>query len=116
MREFLDRRESDRKGKLAAQHLRAQQDAERIIRMIRETYHPTRILQWGSVLHGELFREYSDIDIATEGITDPERYFALLAEAESMTTFPVDIAQLERIEPEFRGLLLQKGKIVYERE
>ena len=32
-----------------------------------------------------------------------------------MTEFPVDIVQLERIEPEFRELLLKKGRIVYER-
>lgn len=83
--------------------------------LIRDTYRPTRILQWGSVINPGLFREYSDIDIAVEGITDAETFFALVAHAEDMTEFPVDIVQLERIEPEFRELLLKKGRIVYER-
>ena len=115
MRAFLDRREQERNGRLADLHRQATADAERIVAFIRDAYRPTRILQWGSVLEPELFREYSDIDIAVEGISDAEKFFSLLGDAEKMTEFPVDIVQLERIEPEFRELLMQKGRIVYER-
>ncbi|MEX2443722.1 MAG: nucleotidyltransferase domain-containing protein [Alkalispirochaeta sp.] len=104
-----------RNGRLADLHRQAKADAERIVAFISDIYRPTRILQWGSVLEPELFREYSDIDIAVEGITDAETFFSLLSDAEKMTEFPVDIVQLERIEPEFRELLMQKGLIVYER-
>jgi hypothetical protein len=31
-----------------------------------------------------------------------------------MTKFPLDIVQLEKIEPEFAELILLKGKIIYE--
>ncbi len=88
---------------------------ERIVAFIRDTYRPARILQWGSVIRPDLFREYSDIDIAVEGITDAETFFTLLGDVEGMTRFPVDIVQLGCIEPEFRELLLNKGRIVYER-
>ena len=115
MRAFLNRRERERSGRIADLHRQATADAERIVAFIRDTYRPTRILQWGSVLDPELFCEYSDIDIAVEGINDAERFFSLLSDAEKMTEFPVDIVQLERIEPEFRELLMQKGRIVYER-
>jgi len=115
MRGFLDQRERERTDRLADLHRQATADAARIVAFIRDTYRPTRILQWGSVLEPELFREYSDIDIAVEGITDAESFFSLLGDAEKMTEFPVDIVQLERIEPEFRELLMQKGRIVYER-
>ncbi len=115
MRAFLDRREQERNNHLADVHRQATADAERIVAFIRDTYQPTRILQWGSVLDPALFREYSDIDIAVEGISDAERFFSLLSDVEKMTDFPVDIVQLEHIEPEFRELLMQKGRIVYER-
>lgn len=115
MRGFLDRRGEARGASLAELHRQAQADADRIVAFIRDTYRPTRILQWGSVIEPAQFREYSDIDIALEGVTEAETFFSLLAHAEEMTEFPVDIVQLERIEPEFRELLLKKGRIVYER-
>jgi len=115
MRTFLERREQERNGHLRELHRRAQADAERIVSFLAKEYRPTRILQWGSVIHPELFREYSDIDIAVEGIVDAASFFSLLADAENMTDFPLDIVQLERIEPEFRTLLLEKGRVVYER-
>ena len=71
-------------------------------------------MQWGSLLDLEQFDENSDIDIAIEGITEAERYFALLGDAMEMTRFPLDIIQLEKIEPEFAELILLKGKIIYE--
>ncbi len=62
----------------------------------------------------EQFDENSDIDIAIEGILDATRYFALLGDAMELTRFPIDIVQLEKIEPEFAELILLKGKIIYE--
>jgi hypothetical protein len=32
-----------------------------------------------------------------------------------MTRFPVDIVQLEHVEPAYRELILEKGLVVYER-
>jgi hypothetical protein len=32
-----------------------------------------------------------------------------------MTTFPVDLIDLRRIEPEFADIIRMKGKVVYER-
>ncbi len=49
-----------------------------------------------------------------EGILDATKYFALLGDAMELTKFRLDIVQLERIEPEFAELILQKGKIIYE--
>jgi len=62
----------------------------------------------------QAFDENSDIDIAIEGIIDAEKYFALLGDAMSLTRFPLDIVQLERIEPEFAEIILSKGKLIYE--
>ena len=77
-----------------------------IVRMIIDKYSPKKIVQWGSLLFSEQFDENSDIDIAIEGISDATRYFALLGDAMELTRFPLDIVQLEKIEPEFAELIL----------
>ena len=82
--------------------------------MIISRYSPKKIVQWGSLLDSEQFDENSDIDIALEGISDPAKYFALLGDAMVLTRFPLDIVQLEKIEPEFAEIILSKGKIIYE--
>ncbi len=92
----------------------ATSDFSTIVQMIINRYSPEKIVQWGSLLVSEQFDENSDIDIAIEGIPDAIRYFALLGDAMELTRFPLDIVQLEKIEPEFAELILSKGKIIYE--
>ncbi len=92
----------------------ASDDFHAIVQMIIKKYSPVMIVQWGSLLNFKQFDENSDIDIAVEGITDAERYFALLGDAMELTRFHPDIVQLEKIEPEFAELILSKGKIIYE--
>ncbi len=115
MRTFLDRRAHQRRDDCLDLHSRAAADAQRIVELIRSRFEPRKIVQWGSLLHPDSFREYSDIDIALEGITDAATFFRLLREAEQLTSFDLDIVQLERIEPEYRALILEKGKVLYER-
>jgi predicted nucleotidyltransferase len=94
---------------------KAAADAAAIIDWIASHHASRRIYQWGSLLRPESFRSYSDIDIALEGVLDPAGFFAILGQAEKMTRFPVDIVQLEKIEPEFAESIRETGKLVYER-
>jgi len=96
-------------------HAKAVSDFQSILKMIVETYAPERVYQWGSLLRPEQFRDYSDIDIAVEGAMTAQAYFELLGKAQAMTDFPVDIVQLEKIEPEFSESIRKEGKVVYER-
>ncbi len=61
------------------------------------------------------FRDYSDIDIAVEGITDPQAFFLMLGDAQALTHFPLDLVQIEKIAPEHAEDIRQQGKIAYER-
>ena len=87
-----------------------------IIQRIIQIGNPAHIYQWGSLLSPKQFREYSDIDIAVEGVLSSDLFFKILAEAERLTSFPVDIVQLEKIEPEFSAEIRASGRLVYERE
>jgi len=91
-------------------------DAQAIVDLIIRQYHPRRIYQWGSLLRPGDFKPYSDIDIAIEGVTDAERFFALLGEAQAISRFPLDIVQMEKIAPEYADDIRRHGKIVYEHE
>lgn len=91
-------------------------DAAAIVSMIKDKFRPLRIYQWGSVIREGAFREYSDIDIAVEGVTDAGRFFALLGEAQAMTMFSLDIVQMEKIAREYADDIRRHGRLVYERE
>ena len=115
-RQYLDSREEQRRTQDRQLHAQAVHDFQAILDMIVRQFNPDRVYQWGSVLRPERFRDYSDIDIAVEGITQPEAYFDMLGKAQALTGFPVDIVQLERVEPEFAEGIRKEGKVVYERQ
>ena len=113
---FLEKKEREKDLRLDERFVRARRDFEAIRRMIVERYRPRRIWQWGSLLDRSRFRDYSDIDIAVEGVDEPERFFKMFGEAEKLTDFSLDLLDINRIEPEFAELIKKKGVVVYERE
>lgn len=114
-RQKLLDREQKTKRKNADLQRQAAFDASTIVALISRQYQPRRIYQWGSLLRPGAFKPYSDIDIAIEGITDAERFFALLGDAQKLTRFPLDIVQLETIMPEYADDIRRHGKLVYEK-
>jgi predicted nucleotidyltransferase len=88
----------------------ARSDFDAIVKFIDQNYHPKAIYQWGSLIEAEHFSEISDIDIAVEGIEDPEIFFHLLGEVQKLTSFPLDIVQLEKIPEEYRREILKRGR------
>ncbi len=115
MRRSIDRREAGRRARNLARWEAARRDLDAIVAMIREEFAPVRITVWGSLLDPSRFNEMSDLDVAVEGVTDPARYFALLGRAAELTELPVDIVQLDRIDPIYADLIRRKGEVVYER-
>lgn len=93
----------------------ARNDAARIIEMIIRDFNPEAIYQWGSVLEQKNFKDYSDIDIAIEGIHALEDRLAIEKKARAITDFPVDIVFLEKTLPAFADIIRMKGKKVYGR-
>ena len=110
---FLRRREADRQRGLDARFQTAWSEFHRIVEMIVDEFAPRRIWQWGSLLHRPRFSERSDIDIALEGLGSAERLFQIHARAEELSTFPLDIVELERIEPEYAHLIRTTGRLVH---
>ena len=94
---------------------KAHADCTAIINMIIERFYPRRIYQWGSLLDKKMFTDYSDIDIALEGIGSIEDMIELERIAEGMTDFPLDIVELGKIPPAYANTIRSKGILAYER-
>ncbi|HEX9975389.1 MAG TPA: nucleotidyltransferase domain-containing protein [bacterium] len=114
-RQFLEKKEQDRKQFLDKKFNQACQDFKKIIDFIILKYNPKKIYQWGSLLNREHFSEISDIDIALEGITSAEQLFEIYGAIMNMSDFSIDLIQIEKIEPEFAELIIKNGRVVYER-
>ena len=110
---FLRRREAVRQRELDRHFQTAWEEFHRIVEMFVGEFAPHRIWQWGSLLDRSRFSEWSDIDIALEGLGSAERLFQLHARAEELSTFPLDVVELEHIEPEYAHLIRTSGRLVH---
>jgi predicted nucleotidyltransferase len=115
MRAFVERKVAATKANNEARWLQAKKDADVIIDMIKADYQPEAIYQWGSVLDRDQFSSISDIDIAVEGLKSAEKFFALLGKAETLTRLPLDIVEMEHVEPEYAYLIKTYGRCVWKR-
>ena len=111
----LTRRAAWRSKALQERLSEARRDSERIVEHTARACQPRRINLWGSLVGGHHSSECSDIDIALERITNAASFFAILAEAEYLTCFPIDLVQLETSHPAYGESIRPRGRIVYER-
>jgi predicted nucleotidyltransferase len=110
---FLERREGERQKALDERFQAAWAGFRSVASMIEAEFKPARIWQWGSLLDRPRFSEISDIDIGVEGLGGADRFFRLVEKAEALTNLPLDIVELERLEPEFAHLVRTRGRIVH---
>lgn len=109
-------RRSKRRAHREALLERARADAARLITAIADGHHPLRIWQWGSLVHTARFSEISDIDIAVEGLEGGERALSSIRDmADSMTTFHVDLVEIEELDPGRADLIRRFGRVAWER-
>ncbi len=98
-------RERIRNQRLAQQ---ARADAVRIAAMLRRDFGVTRVVLFGSLRRGR-FLPGSDIDLAVAGLA-PRLFFRALAQAGTLSEFPVDLKPLEDLDPHFRDRVLATGE------
>ena len=113
-RRFLEDRSERLECELDARWEAARRDAAAMVAMVVERYRPRRIYQWGSLLDRRRFSAVSDIDIAVEGLSSAEAFFALARDAEALTRLALDLVELERIDPLHAEAIRREGKLVHE--
>ena len=113
-RRFFERKAQARSAALDQRFDQAWAEAHSVIAMLQSDYSHLRIWQWGSLLDRTRFSEISDIDIAVEGVPDTATFFELYGKAMALTTLPLDLVELERIEPIHATSIRQRGRLVYD--
>jgi predicted nucleotidyltransferase len=116
VRAFFEAKARRRKLHLDTRFAEAHNDFSRILEMIIRDYRPTRVWQWGSLLDRAKFSEISDIDIAVEGVSSPPVFFELYGKASELTTFPLDLVDIDAIEPLHAESIRKRGRLVYGRD
>jgi predicted nucleotidyltransferase len=107
-REQAARRRADEH--LTIRRERAWAMAREIAAFLRETYHPTRITVFGSLLHPESFGPHSDIDLAVDGIPWPAYLRAWNEVEERWPEFKVDLIDIGVVSDRMRQRIAEQGQ------
>ncbi|MBI3814677.1 MAG: nucleotidyltransferase domain-containing protein [Nitrospinae bacterium] len=85
-----------------------------IVDVVNAYLHPKRIILFGSRVTGK-DKEYSDFDIAVEGAEIDIRSERRLKETldEKLGIFTVDVINLDKVDKDFKVLVLEKGRVIY---
>ena len=113
-RRFFERKAQARSAALDQRFEQAWAEARGVVAMLESDYGYLRVWQWGSLLDRDRFSEISDIDIAVEGVRDTETFFELYGKAMALTTLPLDLVEMERIEPLHAASIRERGRLVHE--
>jgi len=86
-----------------------------IVSIITAYLHPTRILLFGSRARGR-GKRHSDFDVALEGVTMTHRRERELKDVldARLGIFSVDLINLDKVDPEFKVLIKEGGRVIYE--
>jgi len=114
-RDFLQEKDRQETADLQNRLNRARDDFNKIVAMLIKKHNPKRIYQWGSLVNEEGFSKISDIDIAVEGIQSQEKFFTMFGEADAITSFHLDLIDIDKIHPLHARDIRINGRIVYER-
>ena len=95
--------------------MKSEKNIAEIVRTITEWVQPKQIILFGSRTHGTAHR-YSDYDIALTGVDMDHRTERRLKHAldDRLGIFTVDLVNIDKVDPEFRDIIVRSGVIVYE--
>ncbi len=101
-----------------------QKELKRMVTVLKEKYHPQKIILFGSFADGEL-KEWSDIDILIvknthQRLIDRIGKVIDICNPKIATDFivytPLEFRQLSKIEPFVQKEIVEKGKVLYEQK
>ena len=96
-------REATRRRELAS---RARAEAGRVAQVLVREFGASRIYLFGSLAQEGRFHEWSDVDLAVEGIA-PERFFKAWAAAGAYSDVPIELVDMDEVGEPMRTLILE---------
>lgn len=96
--------------KIKVRVARAWEIARQVAKMLREQYHATRVVVFGSLVHETRFHEWSDIDIAAWGIPPALTFRAIGAAMDLDPSFEINLVDVNTCPPSLLVSIEQDGK------
>jgi len=104
------RRWEQEQQELTQRRERAWEVARRAATLLSEQYGATRVLVFGSLVHGYWFSKTSDIDLAAWGLPADD-YFVAVAKLQDLSPeFEIDLIAMPHCKPGLRELIEREGK------
>ncbi len=88
-----------------------QNDLNKAVNILTHHYRVKRIILFGSMVNGKI-NYRSDVDLVVEGLGD--QYFKAIGHCWGECKTVIDIKPFEDINADFRKLVLEKGRVIYE--
>lgn len=102
-RQMAQQQEADQRRRVAWEV------ARQAARLLRETFGATRVVAFGSLVHGAWFNPDSDIDLAVEGVPAEAFWRAWAAVDRVNASFAIDLVAIEAASATFRTEFLNQG-------
>lgn len=102
---------SNRMKRIEAHKKVLQGDIKKAVDILVNHYPVRRIILFGSMVTGKVSPS-SDIDLAVEGLG--EQFIKAVGHCMGECKTNIDIKPLEDLDPQFRKIVLEKGRLIYE--
>jgi len=80
--------------------------------LLREQFGASRVVIFGSLVRGQSFSRWSDIDLAAWGLR-PNDYFVAVARLQDLSPdFEIDLVAMEHCRPELQEVILREGRVL----
>ena len=83
--------------------------AKRAAMLLREQYHVSRVVVFGSLIHKDSFTRWSDVDIAAWGIKQEDTFRAIGEVLELTTKFKMNLVDINACQPELLSIIERDG-------
>jgi uncharacterized protein len=109
-KETIRRREEQAAKELTLRYNKAWEVVRMAESLLKDGFGATRVMVFGSLVHGYWFSPTSDIDLAAWGISDDD-YFLVVARLQDISPeFKIDLVKMENCKPELSQVILYEGK------
>jgi uncharacterized protein len=109
-KETIRRREEQAAKELTLRYNMAWEVVRMAESLLKDGFGATRVMVFGSLVHGYWFSPTSDIDLAAWGISDDD-YFLVVARLQDISPeFKIDLVKMENCKPELSQVIMYEGK------
>lgn len=108
-RATAQRRRQQEKKEINQRREKAWQIARQAARLLRERFHVSRVVVFGSLAREEGFTRWSDVDIAAWGIVPEDTFRAIGAVMDLETEIPVNLVDVNTARPSLLAVIEREG-------